>query len=103
MDQPLDLCITLTPPPADASPETIASIELRCEQLGLQYRGDVLLDPLTAKERQQVRWYLEEYPKWPYEQFLERGKKIDASLPELGKALYRAVFGSAGAMSVVQA
>src|SRR5712692_11025570 len=103
MDQPLDLCITLTPAPADASPETIASIELRCEQLGLQHRGDVLLDPLTAKDRENVRWYLEEYADWPYEQFLERGKKIEASLSELGKRLYHAVFGSAGAMSVVQA
>ena len=102
MDQPLDLCITLIPPPADASPETIAAIELRCDQLGLQYTGDVLEDPLTAKDRENVRWYLEEYAEWPYEQFLERGKKIEASLAEFGKRLYHAVFGSAGAMSVVQ-
>src|SRR6266852_9789750 len=101
MDQPLDLCITLTPPPADASPETIAVIELRCDHFGLQHKGDVLLDPLTAEDRKNLRWYLEEYTKWPYEQFLERGKQIEASLPDLGRKLYQAVFGSAGSMSVV--
>jgi|GEM_PF-4214620 len=50
MHQPLDLCITLVPPPADAAPESIAGIELRCDQLGLQHKGDVLEDPLTAKD-----------------------------------------------------
>ncbi len=102
MDQPLDLCITLVPPPADASPETIAAIELRCDQLGLQHKGDILVDPLTTRDHENVRWYLEEYADWPYEQFLERGKKIEASLSKFGKRLYDAVCGSAGAMSVVQ-
>ncbi len=103
MDHTLDLSITLVPPPADASPDAIAGIELRCDQLGLQHKGDVLVDPLTAKERENVRWYLEEYPEWPYEQFLERGKKIEAFLPKIGKRLYDSVFGSVGAMKVLQA
>jgi len=102
-DTVLDLCITLVPPPPDASPETIATIELRCDQLGLNYAGDVLTDPLTSREREDVRWYLEEYVEWPYEQFLERGKKIEASLAEFGRRLYRAVCASPGAMGVVQA
>lgn len=102
MEQPLDLSITLTEPPQGSSPDTIASIELRCDQLGLQYNRDVLIDPLTPQERENLRWYLEEYPEWPYEQFLERGKRIEAFLVELGRQLYHAVFGSAAAMSVVQ-
>jgi tetratricopeptide (TPR) repeat protein len=102
MEQLLDLCIKLNSPPAGSPPETIASIELRCDQLGLQHEGDLLADPLTVKEREQIRWYLEEYVGWPYEQFLERGKKIEAMLPELGKRLYHKVFGSAGAVSVLQ-
>src|SRR5260370_20760786 len=102
-DTALDLCITLVPPPPGASPETIAMIELRCDQLGLQYAGDVLTDPLTSRERENVRWYLEEYVEWPSEQFLERGKKIEASLAEFGKRLYRTVGASPGAMGVVQA
>jgi tetratricopeptide (TPR) repeat protein len=102
-DQPLDLSITLVPPPLGAVTEAIASIELRCEQLGLQHTGDLLSDPLTSRERESLRWYLEEYVEWPYEQFLERARKIESSLPELGKRLYHEVCGSAGAMGVVQA
>ena len=102
MEQSLDLCITLTPPPPDAPPETIAGIELRCDQLGLRYAGDLLADPFTAREKENIRWYLEEYADWPYELFLERGKKVEASLAELGKRLYAAICASAGAMSVVQ-
>src|SRR5437868_13143017 len=102
-DTVLDLCITLVPPPPGASPETIATIELRCDQLGLQYPGDVLVNPLTSREREDVRWYLEEYVEWPYEQFLERGKKVEAALAEFGKRLYQAICASPGAMSVVQA
>jgi len=103
LEQLLDLSITLTPPPVGSPPEAIASIQLRCDQLGLQHEGDLLADPLTAKEREQIRWYLEEYWEWPYEQFLERGKKIEALLPALGKRLYHTVFGSVGAVSVLQA
>ncbi len=55
----LDLCITLVPPPPGVPPETIAMIELRCDQLGLNHAGDVLTDPLTSRERENVRWYLE--------------------------------------------
>jgi tetratricopeptide (TPR) repeat protein len=102
MDKFLDLGITLVPPPANASPEVIAGIELRCDQLGLQHTGDILKDPLTATEREELRWYLEEYPEWPYEQFLERGKKIEASLSEIGKRLYSDICGSVGAIHVVQ-
>jgi len=103
MEQSLDLCITLTSPPPDAPLETIAKIELCCDQLGLQYAGDQLADPFTAREKENLRWYLEEYADWPYELFLERGKKVEASLAELGMRLYAAICAGAGAMSVVQA
>ncbi len=103
MNQPLDLCITLTPPPAGSLSNVIASIALRCDPQGLSHTGDVLTDPLTQQEREELRWYLEEYSDWPYEQFLERAKKIEALLPELGKRLYKTVFGSFGAMAILQA
>jgi hypothetical protein len=61
-----------------------------------------LIDPLTPQERENLRWYLEEYPEWPYEQFLERGKKVEVCLVELEKRLYQAVCGSSEAMGVVQ-
>jgi tetratricopeptide (TPR) repeat protein len=99
----LDLCITLVPPPPDASPEAIATIELRCDQLGLSHTGDLLIDLFTKREREDMRWYLEEYVEWPYEQFLERGKKLEAALPEFGKRLYAIICTSTGAMGVMQA
>src|SRR5437588_7193262 len=103
MSQLLDLCITLTPPPAGSPPEIMASIALRCDPQGLTYAGDLLTDPLTQPERENLRWYLEEYSDWPYEQFLERAKNIEALLPELGKRLYDMVFGSVKADRVLQA
>src|SRR2546430_13776396 len=103
MSQLLDLSITLTPPPVGSPPEAIASIALRCDPQGLTYTGDLLSDPLTKLELANLRWYLEEYSDWPYEQFLERAKQIEALLPELGNRLYKTVFGSFGAMGILQA
>ena len=103
MSKLLDLTITLTPPPAGSPSEAIASITLRCDPQGLTHTGDLLTDPLTQKERDDLRWYLEEYWQWPYEQFLTRGKQVEALLPEIGKRLYGSVFGSVGAMQVSQA
>ena len=88
MDEPLNLSIILTPPPSGSPPEFLATVALHCKPLGLIHEGYPLTDPLTQREREQLRWYLEEYPDWPYEQFLERGKKIEALLPDLGKRLY---------------
>src|SRR5579884_1661216 len=103
LDIPLNLSITLTRPAPDAAPETIAVIELRCDRLGLRHAGDLLTEPLKPREREQLRFYLEEYWKRPYEPFLEQGKKVEALLPELGRRLYRAVFGSIEAVSLLQA
>jgi len=85
MSQLLDLSITLTPPPVGSPPEAIASIALRCDPQGLTYTGDLLSDPLTKPERANLRWYLEEYSNWPYEQFLERAKQIDRYLEITGR------------------
>ena len=103
MSQLLDLAITLTPPPPGAPEEAIASISLRCDPQGLTYSGDLLRDPLTKQEREDLHWYLEDYSDWPYEQFFQRAKKIENLLDELGDRLYKAVFGSFGAMAILQA
>ncbi len=104
----LDLSITLTPPPrkrrkAAASAEVIASITVRCDALGLTQTGDLLTDPLTKQDREELRWYLEEYWQWPYEQFLTHGKRVEALLPQLGKRLYESVFKSTRARDILQA
>src|SRR5260370_34800295 len=76
MNQPLDLSILFNAPSADTPAEVLARIEIRCDQLGLFHSGDVLLNPLTKEERENLQWYLEENWKWPYEGFAERGQII---------------------------
>lgn len=93
-EAPIDLIVTLTPPPADAAPETVAAIALSCPTLGLSHGGDLLRDPLDERERADLAWYLEEYWQWPYEQFLERARGVEALLETLGRRLYDALFGS---------
>jgi len=100
MSQLADLYITLTKPPADSPPNVIASIALR--YASLNHAGDLLTDPLIPKERNDLRWYLEEYWKWPYYEFVQRARQVEALLPELGKRLYHAVFGSHEADRIVQ-
>ncbi len=103
MLETLNLNLILTPPPADAPPETLASVSLHADALGLSHTGDLLQNPLKEGEEDSLRWYLEEYWKWPYEQFRERGEEIEELLPVLGRRMYQAVFGSPGAQQVVQA
>ncbi len=103
MDQLLDLSIALTVPPNGSPPEIIASLDVRCDGLGLAHAGDLLTDPLTEKERLLLRWDLEEYWKWPYEGFAQRGRQVEALLADIGRRLYAAAFGSAKVASIVQA
>src|SRR5690242_8104837 len=99
----LDLSITLTPPPAGSPLETLATITLQCSApLGLSHTGDLLKDPLSSQEREDLRWYLEEYWQWPFEGFAERAKRVEALLPLVGKRLYDAVFSRQGARDLLQ-
>jgi tetratricopeptide (TPR) repeat protein len=68
----------------------------------LTHTGDQLTDPLTQPEREELRWYLEEYWKWPYEGFAQRGQQVEALLPQVGKRLYDAICGSREADRIVQ-
>src|SRR5947209_11147853 len=103
MNQLLDLSITLTSPPLGSPLEVIASISLHCDILGLTCASDLLKNPLTRQEYNDLRWYLEEYWKWPYEQFAKRANQIEELLRELGKRLYDATFGSHEATTIVRA
>jgi len=100
MNDVLDLSVELKLPPEGSPPEALATITLKCEQLGLgPHEGDLLMDPLQPNERASLTWYLEEYWQWPYDIFAERAKRIEEKvLPEVGKRLYTAVFGGAGNM-----
>ncbi|MER2266117.1 tetratricopeptide repeat protein [Methylobacterium oxalidis] len=49
--------------------------------------------PLTDADREDLRWYLEDYLMAPYAVYEERGQQIGQRLPEWGEALFEAVFG----------
>jgi hypothetical protein len=50
--------------------------------------------PFGTAEREDIRWYLEDYLIAPYAVYEERGRKIEEHLPEWGKALFEGVFGT---------
>ena len=56
----------------------------------------VLTAPIGVIEAEELRWYLEEYFVWPVGVFRERAERIEAQLPEWGRALYDAALAAAG-------
>ncbi len=102
MSQLLDLRVEIAARPPEASPETAAPITLRCETLKLKQEEGMFLNPLTKNERNDLRWYLEEYWKWPFEGFAQRGSTVEQLLPVLGQRLYQAVFGQNVARDIIE-
>lgn len=49
-------------------------------------------DPLTAKDRAELRWYLEEYLDFPYGAERNRAEKVEARMNEWGESLFTQVF-----------
>jgi hypothetical protein len=58
--------------------------------------GDAVafVSPFGVAEREDIRWYLEDYLIAPYAVYEERGRNVEARLPEWGKALFESLFGS---------
>lgn len=50
--------------------------------------------PLNSQQREDLRWYLEDYLIAPFAVYEERGQAIQAQLKPWGEALFDAVFGS---------
>jgi tetratricopeptide (TPR) repeat protein len=57
--------------------------------------------PLGAIEHDEIRWYLEEYHRWPVGVFRQRAGRTEAQLPEWGQALYRAALGVEAAQNAL--
>ena len=93
MSDVLDLTVHLTPPPKGAPPGSLAAVTIRCDVLGAAGSGGILTDPLTAEDREDLLWYLEQYPVWPYDDQLERARAIEGRLAEVGHRLFEAALG----------
>jgi hypothetical protein len=50
--------------------------------------------PFGVAEREDIRWYLEDYLIAPYAVYEERGRGIEARLPEWGQSLFESLFGA---------
>ena len=113
-----DLWINLKAMPRECGPDNFASFELQSwsRDEGLLRRSGSLPDPLVlvaerelfwsfqkgepdrhscsgVDVREQLRWYLEDYWRWPYPPYSERGQETENLLIEFGKGLYRTLFG----------
>src|SRR5262249_11431861 len=97
-----DLVITLTAPPEGTAPQTIALFSLRYADLDPTPPAP-LANPLTDVERADLRWYLEEYWKWPYEGFRERAEAIEQSLAAIGRRIYDTISDSREAVRIIEA
>jgi hypothetical protein len=59
--------------------------------------------PLGPIETDDLRWYLEEYFRWPVGLFKERAERVEAQLPEWGQLLYQEALGKAAAQEALNA
>jgi hypothetical protein len=50
--------------------------------------------PLSAEEREDLRWYLEDYLEIPYAVYQDRGTAIAGKIPVWGERLFESVFGA---------
>ncbi len=50
------------------------------------------INPLTVKELGEIRWYLEQYYRWPVGPDYDRAGSVEKNLPVWGRALFDAVF-----------
>jgi CHAT domain len=50
-------------------------------------------NPLTTEQREDLRWYLEDYLQAPFAVYEERGEQIQSQLVSWGEALFAALFG----------
>ncbi|TMR25543.1 tetratricopeptide repeat protein, partial [Nonomuraea zeae] len=59
--------------------------------------------PLDDEALEDLRWYLEDYLRYPYAVYSDRGSDIAERLPDWGKSLFFAIFGSAAARAAYAA
>ncbi|MEZ4709400.1 MAG: tetratricopeptide repeat protein [Caldilineaceae bacterium] len=59
--------------------------------------------PLGPVELEEVRWYIENYYRWPAGVFKERAVKTERALPQWGQALFQAALGGESAREPFEA
>ncbi len=85
MSEPLELQLTVAP--KDKQYE----VRLYCRELGIDAGPYPLRLPLDDKILAELRWYLEQYPRWPVGPDVERARRIEAQLARWGHDLFAAL------------
>jgi len=105
MGDELTLHLTLHPPEATDPPGILVGFEADCWEMGpavghgrIPERlagdgGTPLSWPEAAGE---LKWYLEDYWKWPYGGFAERARAVEAMAARLGRLLFRQLLDGTG-------
>lgn len=64
----------------------------RGNSLPIQYSHPIpVINPLNSEEREELRWYLEDYLTYPYG-FEFRAKKVENNMTQWGESLFKMVF-----------
>ena len=90
MSEPLELRLTVAPKGKKYE------VRLYCRELGIDAGPYPLRLPLDDKILEELRWYLEQYPRWPVGPDVERAERIKAQLAGWGHALFDALIPARG-------
>lgn len=61
---------------------------LHCPDLDIDAGPFPFTSPLDDKVRSELRWYLENYPRWPAGPSVDRAARIEARMEGWGRALF---------------
>lgn len=77
----------------DRKGKTTFETRITCDDLGIDAGPFALKLPLDETARDDLRWYLERYPRWPVGPDVDRAERIKAQLEGWGRALFAACLG----------
>ena len=87
-----ELTVDFGPIAPDAPEDTPVPFTVRNEGTSESWPGGQFRCPLDTQALADVRWYLEEYWRWPFGAFRDRAHGIEAQLEGYGRAFFDALF-----------
>jgi hypothetical protein len=69
------------------------ALQLSGQLVATPYEPFAFESPLSTEQREDLRWYLEDYLQAPFAVYEERGEQIQSQLLGWGEALFASLFG----------
>jgi hypothetical protein len=88
----LELTVAFDTLPPDAPDDAPVGFSLRCLSIQSSPVQGEFRNPLGEKALNDIRWYLEEYWKWPTDIDHDRAHQVETDLERWGRALFDALF-----------